>query len=327
MEISLRASQYGQVFEGRLPSSRELKNVTEELGLEMATGILLKVLQDSPLHGEFGRRMRALDPNDPVDRSPVFKTVEVAIVASNHFLSGRKWGDHVEPWRIWARQLGFTTEVIETQAQASVADNARIIREFLSKNPHSRRIVASYGQGASEFRYLLHRLKSLNAFGEVDGVQGWLNICGTFGGSTLNQKMMESTFRRWNEKLKMKWAGRNPVALMETASGFSVWNQPAPIAREMTTVSLVGLPQRMQIPNGLHSSYEILAQEQPNDGVVTFLEAVAHPGFVLPILGMNHRAAEIKLKPIFERTLMLLGHAIDAKKSPSGKPTGLSLDL
>lgn len=336
MEISLRASQYGGVFEGRLPTSGELQNITEELGLDMATQILLKTIQDSPLHGEFGRRMRSIDPGDASHRQPEYKTIEVAFVASNHFMSGRKWGDHVEPWRIWARHLGFTTELIETKARFSVAENARVIRDFLTANPHSRRIVVTYGQGTSEFRYLLHRLKTLGAFHETEGLKGWMSVNGTFAGSSFAQYTSERRLRRWNEQMKLRWAGRNPSVMLETASGFGLWRQPAPIAREMTTVSLIGLPQRVQIPNGLHFSYNLLAKSQPNDGVCTFVEAVAHPGFIVPITGMNHRAEEYKLKPHFQRSLMLLGNSIVAsiaasgvskEKSPSEHPTGLSLDL
>ncbi len=329
MALAQKASQLGEVFEGRVPSARELENITEELGVELATAIVLKILQDSPVHGEFGRRMRAIDPADPLDRSSLTNEIEVTVVASNHFRSGRKWGDHVDTWRAWARDIGFKTDVIETLPGSSVAENARLIREMLTGGHRTRRIIVTYGQGASEFRYLLHRLRALNGMHELNDVRGWLNICGSFNGSSASRYYDQNVFRRSLEKIRLRLSGRNPSTVSETSSSFLMWRYPTGIPRELITVSLVGLPMRWQISRGLYFLYDQISRRQPNDGVVSFLEATAQPGVIVPISGMSHHAAEMKLRPVFQRTLLLMANSleIEAKKSPTSEPPGLELDL
>ena len=306
----MNANQLGAVFEGRLPTARELENITEELGVAMATGILLKILQDSPLHGEFARRMRDEEPSAAKARPARMNECEVAVIASNHFASGREWGDHVDAWRAWARELGYTTEVIETQKSLSVAENARRIREFLKANPHPKRLLVSYGQGSAEFRYLLHRLRALNALDEVDGIRSWLNVCGAVYGSSYSAYLNESLFRRMLSKWQLQWSGRSPLVLSETSNLYPLWKELPPIPRHLTTINLVGLAEASDLPQGFRFPFDLLAKSQPNDGVVRFLEAVAHPGFIVPVQGMSHRLIDYKLKPALQRSLLVLGRAL-----------------
>lgn len=307
----MNANQLGAVFEGRLPTARELENITQELGVQMATGILLKVLQDSKLHGAFARKMRDEDPGNARIRARGLNECEVAVIASNHFASGREWGDHVDSWRAWAREMGFTTELIETEASLSVAENARRIRDFLKGHPHPKRILVSYGQGSTEVRYLLHRLRALNALDELDGLRGWLNVCGAVYGSSLSSYLNANFFRRLQSQLRLQWQGRSPLTLAETSSSYPLWKELPPIPKTMTTVNIVGISASEDLPVGFRFSYDLLSKSQPNDGVVKVLEAIAHPGFIVPVQGMNHRLTDFKLKPVFQRTLLVLGRALE----------------
>ena len=211
MNLAHKAAQLAEVFEGRLPTARELANISEELGIEMASAILYRVINDSPVHGEIAKRMRAIDPNDPIDRNPIQGKIEVTIVASNLFRSQRSWGDHVESWRKWARETGFTTDVIETESKLSISENARLIREHLLRHPHPNRFLVTYGQGAAEFRFILQKLQVAGVNEALSGIQAWVNVCGSFAGSGLSQFHNSTPLKRLFEKFEMRLARRNPV--------------------------------------------------------------------------------------------------------------------
>jgi hypothetical protein len=320
--LAFKATPLAEVFKGRLPTAAELRNMNEEFGVELATAIFLKTLEMSRLHGEFERRMRALDPKDAADRLHEANSVEVLVVASNLYQSGRQWGDHVDSWRAWARESGFQTEVIETDPRATIDGNARLIRDHLANRPHPCRILVTYGQGTSEFRYFLQRRSSEEGMAkaratELAGLRGWVNVCGSFSGASSSRSLQQGGLRRLATAVAMRWAGRNPQVLEETSPGYLMWKRPAPIPDELVVTSVIGLPLRSQIPRGLHVLYSRLAKKFPNDGVVSVVEAMAQRGFVVAVPGMSHRAEDAKLKPVLQRTLLLMANSVATRPNPS----------
>lgn len=322
-EVALahKAGILAQAFMGRLPTTNELKNITEELGIELANAVYLRTLQDSNVHGPFARRVRSFDFAGWDSLSARTAQIEVAVVASNLFQSGRKWGDHCDDWRMWARDLGFTTELIETDPRRSIASNARVIFEYLARSPNRRRIIVTYGQGSTEFRYLLHRRvyrdPNEQIPEEVAQIRGWINVCGAFGGSTVSRYFQENRVRRLLARLRMKVVGRNPISLAETSSLFPLWRRPLPQLPGLQIASIVGVPYRAQIPPSMALLYDELARSGPNDGVVSVAEASA-PGWIVPVQGMNHRAENGLLEPIFKRTLAALALEIGVAAAERG---------
>src|SRR4051812_2593563 len=61
MALAHKASILAEAFRGRLPTAVELRNVTEELGVELATALYLRTLQESNVHGPFARKVRTYD--------------------------------------------------------------------------------------------------------------------------------------------------------------------------------------------------------------------------------------------------------------------------
>lgn len=316
MALAYRADILADAFRGRIPTAVELANITEELGVEIATAVFLRTLQNAPILGEFARQARSFDFKDWDGQSVRAARVEVSVIASNLFQADRAWGDHVDEWRAWARDLGFTTEMIETDPRRSVAANARVIFEFLARSPSRPRIIVTYGQGAAEFRYLLHRRVNRDPQDlipeEISMIRGWLNVCGAFSGSHSSRYFQENRVRRLLARLRMKVAGRNPIALAETSSTFPLWRRPIPTLPGLKIASLLGVPYAAQVPVTMQTMYRELAKHQPNDGAVTIGDAMAIPGFLVPVPGMSHRAPSALLEPMFKRTLAVLWQTIEA---------------
>lgn len=328
MALAHKAGLLTEAFRGRLPTSSELRNLTEELGVELATAVYLRTLSDSNIHGPFARRVRSFDFAGWDQLSVRAAKVEVVVVASNLFQSGRKWADHVEDWRMWARDLGFTTDVIETDPRRSIAANARVIFEHLARSPNRKRVIVTYGQGGAEFRYLLHRRINRTVEEplpeELAEVRAWINVCGAFAGASTSRYFQENRVRRLLARLRMKVAGRNPIVLAESSSLFPLWRRPLPVPPGMSITSIVGVPYRPQVPVSMSLLYEELAKTTPNDGVVTVVEAAAHPGWIIPVQGMSHRADNSRLEPVFKRVLAVLAETtgiLDSSSSDGRRPT------
>lgn len=316
--LNRKADLLAQAFQGRLPSQSELKNITEELGVEIATAVFARAAHESNVHGAFAREVRSFDFLK-WNRSSA-NAVEVTIVASSFFQSGRRWGDHIEKWRAWARELGFTTDVIETDPRRSIAANARYIFEHLARSPGRQRIIVTYGQGATELRYLLHRRVNRDPTElipeELENIRGWLSVCGGFGGASSSRFLQEHRLSRLLFRLRMKVAGRNPIALAETSTAFPLWKKQLPMIPGMNIVSLIGLPYRWHLGKGLSTFYDAIGKTLPNDGVVSVYEAAAYPGLLVPVLGMDHRAQDEKLEPHFKRVLATMAHSIGVGRIP-----------
>jgi hypothetical protein len=314
MALAHKAGIIAQAFRGRLPTSLELKNITEELGIELATAVFLRTLQDSKIHGSFTRQVRAFDFRGWDAITARAAKIEVAVVASNLFQSGRRWGEHVEDWRTWARDLGFTTDVVETDPRCSVAANARVIFEYLGRNPNRRRILVTYGQGSAEFRYMLHRRVQRDENDplpeEVRKLCGWINVCGAFAGASSSRYFQESRVRRLIARLRFKVAGRNPIALAETSSQFPLWRRSLPLIPGIEIASIVGVAYRHRVPVSLVPTFIELAKSGPNDGAVSVVEASAHPGSIIAVPGLSNWAENSILEPAFKRTLAVIGQRI-----------------
>lgn len=288
-----------EAFHGRMPTGSELLNISEELGVELATAVYIRALQESNTHGSLIRKLRAFELNK-WSRSAA-GDLEVAVVASNFFHSGRRWGDHVEPWRNWARELGFKTASIDTDPQLSVAANARVILEFLRNDPDTPRLIVSYGQGSAEMRYLLQRRVK-----ELENVRGWISVCGACDGLTSSQIFLEDNLPNLFLRLRMKLAGRNPITLTETSPDFPFWQNPMPVPKGMAVISIVGVPYRWQVAKRLRRLYDRLSVKGPNDGLVSIFEAAAYPSLIVPLGGLDHRASDIVLEPVLKRLFAVL---------------------
>lgn len=325
--LAWRGAQIAEVFAGRLPSTKELRDLNQELGVEVATSAFLQAAAKATGHGELSREVRSFEL-DAVTRElrSTANRHELLFIHSQLPQCGRKWGDHVETWRGWARAMGFTTDDVPTDPRATVSANARAILDYLKKNPHPNRIVVTYGQGASELRLLLQRSWGERGTGtesefsikrrELAGLRGWISVCGSFGGAAASGLATAKPWTWWASALRLRVAGRHPLVLKETSPSFSMWRTPPKFPEGFVAVSVVGVPYLSQVPLSLRASYEAIAKALPNDGVVAVNEALVPGGLVLPIQGMSHRAEDVKLEPVFKRLLGTLALKLEPMLEP-----------
>ncbi len=314
-----RAQPLADAFRGRLPLIREIDDINEHFGVEVAQTVFTLALDQIPAYSEFIRQVRGFDLRalDLAKRADASR-YEVTIVTSAFDIRGEDVEKRIELWRSWARSLGFTTDVIHTDPNAELRENAMTISRHLFSNPHPRRILITYGPGAAEFRLLLGMRAGVAA--ELASVAYWINLAGAYSGAGWARLRNESPLGKLKLELS-KFLGRSTPAAKVRRSRqldprLSIWRATVPIPATMQVINLIGLPVRSQVPASLMTSYHSLASLGPNDGAVGLFESIAHPGLIVPINGMSHAVEATRLEPFFKRVLGLIALDASSPKFP-----------
>lgn len=329
-----RAAPILEAFSNRIPLSRELRDIYENFGVELAQTVFTQSLERSPVYGGLIRRVRSFDPRTFELIREKARRFEVTIVRSSLPIRGLAWGEFADTWQAWARSMGFTTDIIETQESNDLRANAKAISTYLFSNPHPRRILVTYGEGAAEFRSLLaQRLgvrgtaggnrtagfprdaaangEAIDDAGELAQIHTWINVAGAYGGAAIARFKNDSRWEAFKLELS-RYFGRFPIQarairLRQLDSRLPVWRTPPVFPKQMQVINVVGLPFRNDLPSNLKvSSLRVTPVIGVNDGAVGLYESIAHPGLIVPVKGMTQMAERYKLEPVLRRLLAII---------------------
>ncbi len=326
-----RATPLADAFQGRLPFMRELADINEHFGVEVAQTTFNLALSRLPAYGEFIKRVRSYDLQDWSPVAVGAKQYEVTFVASTLPVKGAEGFSQFERWQTWARSMGFTTDIILTDPDGSLRDNAQRISTYLVSNPHPRRILITHGPGATEFRTLLSTRFGLRGennqaawgqdLGELVSVRIWINIAGAYNGSSYAKLQNSSQLQQLLLRISNYWGFKGAAARAriwtQLDSRLPVWRVPPVFPLGLQVFNIIGSPLRTNMPVGLMASHDELGRQiGPNDGAVGVFESIAHPGLILPVQGMSHRAEDLKLEPVLKRLLALVVTEDAATEAP-----------
>lgn len=332
MGLRVRAAPLAEAFKDRLPLPKELKDITENFGVEIAQATFTTVVEKLPSYAPFLKRVRAFDSRrfSEARLREVAATYEVTIVASQLPLTGRKWADHVHEWAGWARAVGFKTDFIQTKPSNDIWQNAALISSYLLSNPHPRRILITLGQGSAEFRSLLTRRLGVRGSvaapaqdqaGELDSIRLWINIAGAYAGSGITRFWKRTFLSKILMEAELLLAGRNRTVVNQIDSRLSAFRAQPNFPNGMQVINIVGLPFRPQLPASMVVSHHSLSKSLPNDGMTEVYNSIAHPGMIVPIEGMTARAESLKLEPILKRVLAVFAEEMSRASASSSNST------
>lgn len=337
-EIGLlrRALPLIEAFEGRLPLGRELADINEHFGVEIAQTVFAQCLERIPNYGEFIRRVRSFNLGATTRIREAASRFEVTIVSSS-FSGDRESAARADQWRTWARSMGFTTDVIETDPFGDQRTNAQIISSHLLSHSHPRRILITHGPGAAEFRHLLLMRMGLRGeaalgsdtspVGELASIKVWLNIEGAYRGASharlINDSLWQKIKREVSVYLGDSSFGERARRLRQLDPRLALWKSDPVFPEGLQVINLIGLPLRSDLRGSMMVAYETLSREVgPNDGAVSLFESIAHPGLILPVPGLSHAAEAAKLEPVLRRVLAIA--ALDLSASVALRNAQLS---
>jgi hypothetical protein len=317
LEFTFEAQEILTALGGRLPTWAELEAINEEQGYGVALAVLYRGILQSQPHSSFIRHVQTAKPgfhDHKVGKSPV----EVVIVPSVMPGPSGLWGAHVDWIRNIAREMGFTTDVVETSRKDSVAGNAWRIADHLKTSTASRIVMITTGRGSAEMRMYLQR-KGKTA-PEAKKVRGWLNINGCVHGSLLIESRLQKPFAKRTLQLKsMISGGKEAASLAELASSFPMWREQLATHQKLMIVSAFGLTMPNQLPLAGKDAFDYLATKGPNDGTLLAREQIIRPGLLYPIRGSRNILDEAFLQGHLQRLLTVIGASI-VRDDQAAKP-------
>jgi len=168
-----------------------------------------------------------------------------------------------------------------------VAQNGRIICDWLAEQSHERIVLASVSKGGGDVKAALRERNAPSAFRPV---VAWLNFCGITEGSPLANWLERRRLATLFYKALFWWKGLDFAVTREMAWGPG---SPLDFALELPThvqlITLVGFPLQRHLTSKLmRRCHEFLAPLGPNDGAILLADSCALPGLVYPVWGADH---------------------------------------
>jgi hypothetical protein len=256
----------------------------EEEGLDFATALLYDRIVRSPEHGRFIQRLDAL----PTERINSRLEATLVIVPGAFYVEFPHTGADGRMLREEASRFGCRSEMIPLVSFGGLAENVRILCDWLTSRPPGNVILASLSKGGAEVKLALARPDAATVFRDV---VCWVNLSGLLQGTPLATWLLSSRLRRWWFRLLFWWRGYDYSAIAELTRG-----PDAPLGRDlrlpahMRAIHLVGFPLKRHLSNSLaRRCYRRVRHLGPNDGAGIVLADVCRlPGYIYPVWGADH---------------------------------------
>jgi len=179
--------------------------------------------------------------------------------------------------------LGYQVELIPVHSFGSLADNARIIADWVDRQTATPIILISLSKGACDVRTALPRLTTR--------VAAWISLSGISTGTPLVDWLRRRPWRWWGVWLLLKLRGQRIAVLHELRhdpnTPLAGWPELPP---GLQVVHVHGFPLRRHLNHPWAAkAYRRLAAHGPNDGGSVLLADIARwPGIVVPLWGVDH---------------------------------------
>jgi hypothetical protein len=262
-----------------------LARLAAKQGLDFATALLYDRLRRSDRHGPFIRRVNALVANSPCFPRQLDLLLAVAPGAFYQELPGT--GGDGRKLREAVAAYGCRTAVIPTRSMGTVAENGRIIRDWLGQRSGERILLASLSKGAADIKAALAPPGSEAAFAPV---VAWLNVSGLPNGSPLANWLFERRLTTLFYQAAFWWKGLDFAVVRQMAWGpGSVLDFPWRLPAHLQLITVVGFPLRRHLCTAsLRRYHRRLAPRGPSDGLALLADACALSGLVYPVWGVDH---------------------------------------
>jgi hypothetical protein len=295
-----------------------LCDIAAREGCDFATALLYHRLTQSPKHGPF---IRGIDAQSAGDCQGL-RDATLAIVPGACWAEYPHTGADGQRLRAIAGELGIPTELIPVRSFGALADNARIIADWLRQHRSRPVVLVSLSKGAADAKYALARPETADAFRHV---AVWIDLSGIQFGSLLVGWWQAQWYRRWPLRLLCWYQGYQYRHLQEVdrrPGGMLDFDLQLP--EHLQVVHLVGFPlvggtdaRDTGHDNPAQSSasslscklarltYRRLSPFGPNDAGGNLLgDVVRLPGKIYPVWNADHYLNPTwDIRPLIARVL------------------------
>ena len=280
VRVAERRHEFGQSF-----SPEVLREIARREGIDFATALLYDKVWHCDRNGPLIRAIDALQAGDQRERLEARATVAVAPGA--FYQEFPHTGADGRLLLEQAERLGFRTAVIPSRSMGTLAENARIICDWLQRQSGEPLVLVSVSKGGSDIKTALSLPGADEAFQHV---HGWINVCGILEGSPMVNWLLESKVRQAFYRSLFWWRGYDFEVLRQLRHGpDGLLSFPLTLPEHLHAVHLIGFPLVEHLSNRLaRKCHARLSPLGPNDGAVMLADLLPLPGQIYPVWGGDH---------------------------------------
>lgn len=277
----------------KAPASADWTDLTEdtlrvtaaEYGIDFATAVLFDRLVRSREHGPFIEQLHAPLPAEENGRAGL---PTVVIVPGAFYLEERASGADGHFLMEELSRLGCRTRRIPLHSFGPLADNARIICDWLRRQPDEPLVLVSLSKAAAEMKLALAAPDTAEIFRNVTA---WISLSGIFFGTPLVTWLRSQPWRLPLIRLFFWYRGYHYPALwdLERGAGRLLDFELRP-PEHLRMIHVVGFPLARHLSTPLaRRGHRRLTPLGPNDGGPILLADLRRlPGLICPVWGADH---------------------------------------
>jgi hypothetical protein len=261
-----------------------LQQISERDGIDFATA----VLYDRVLRRDSTRDLLALLNRDKTQPSPR-KNLRIGVVPGAFYKEYAVTGADGQRVLDAAAKQGLRAERIPLHSFGSLADNARILCDWLTQHSDDEIVLVSLSKGGTDLQHALGLPEAAALFHKV---ALWINVSGIVQGTALANWLLGQTFRSLCVRVFAWWRGYPFHVLHQIRRAEKVDDATWP--RHLRIVHLIGFPMRRHLHNPwAERAHRRLEPWGPNDGGgILLADAVRWPGTLIPLWGADHYLPE-----------------------------------
>ena len=262
----------------------KLREISGREGLDFATSLLYDRVKRSEQHAAFIDR---IDQWQTSDRKIGAGNVVVGVIPAAFYKETPNSGADGKLILEEGRHLGLQSKLIPLSSTGTLAENSKIIFDWLANHQGNEIILVSLCKGSADVKFALNSPGAQEKFRDVSV---WVNICGTLNGSPVAEWLLAAKPRYFLTWVCCKCRGYGMDFLREVApSRQGPLTQPLKLPSSIRLINVVGFPLRHHLTNQfIRICYERVSPQGPNDGGVLLADACQLPGVIYPVWGADH---------------------------------------
>jgi hypothetical protein len=275
-------------------SASQIAKVARDQGIEFATALLYNRVLRAPENTAFSQRVNA--GHRPVVSNPPL----VGIIPGAFYLEHKNTGADGSQLAATLESINCRVERVPVESFGSLARNATIIADWISRHVQERVALISLSKGSADVKIALGLPNAVDLFRNVDV---WVSLSGLPQGTPLVAWLRRQFLRRLGVRLLLRLRGQRYSVVeelrQEPGGPLTTWPSVPPHLR---VIHLLSFPLRRHLAHPWAArAFDRVAPLGPNDGGGFLLvDAVNLPGTVFPVWGADHY-----LQPAWDVTALL----------------------
>lgn len=282
----------------------QMARTAREQGIEFATALLYDRILRHPGHRAFFEQVKA--SRQPVLNDPPL----IGIIPGAFYLEHKKTGADGAQLAAILESMNCRVERIGVESFGSLARNATIIADWLSRHRRERVALISLSKGSADLKIALGLPHAAELF---RGVDVWMSLSGLSEGTPLVAWLRRRPWRSLGVRLLLRLRGQrySVVEELRREPGGALTAWPA-VPSHLRLIHILSFPLRRHLAHPWAArGFERVAPLGPNDGGGFLLSDTARlPGTVFPVWGADHY-----LQPDWDVTALLRRIFVEALSS------------